>query len=146
MHDSGDFFSLEYFDAWKAVTDHFHPSRNDNPITFWAPTRIWAMGEKVVEHINRVNGQSDSNFIVRPSAYHINQRGPEKLGTGWAEPSVVYGHSEKHRAEGVTFDWDCKAYAAKDGPSCRGAENPRGQTGCRACWEFPDKRINYTLH
>jgi hypothetical protein len=146
LHDSGDFFSISYLKAWKHVANHFHPSRHPVPIVFWAPTRIWALGAHIIKIVNEVNGQRDSNLIIRPSAYPIDQHGPEKLGPGWASPSVTYTHDGKIEALGRTFDWDCKAYDTKESPSCRGAENPDGKTGCRACWMRPDLRVNYTLH
>jgi hypothetical protein len=151
LHDSGDFFSLSYLRAWKHVADHFHPSRHPVPIVFWAPTRIWATGEVIVRKVNEINGEGSSNLIIRPSAYHIDQHGPEHLGPGWAEPSVTYTHDGKVDAVGRTFDWDCKAYDTNNSPSCRGAVGPNaqgqpGKVGCRACWMRPDLRINYTLH
>lgn len=146
LHDSGDFFSVPYLHAWKAIANHFHPDNNDDPINFWAPTRIWALGPKIIGEVNRLNGEEGSNLAIRPSAYHVNQHGPEDLGPGWAQDSVVYQPDIKVEAEGQTFDWDCKAYAAADGPSCRGAENPDGEVGCRVCWMRPDLRVNYTLH
>jgi hypothetical protein len=142
LHDSGDFYSLAYLDAWKVVANHYHPDNNDNPIVFWAPTRIWAIGDKVVQHVNRINGDGRSNLVIRPSAYHINQHGPEGLGPGWTMPSTVYAKDAKPGA----YDWDCKAYLVEKGPTCRGAENPDGDEGCRACWLHDDKRVNYTLH
>lgn len=145
LHDSGDFFSIPYLRAWKAVAEHFHPKRHDNPIIFWAPTRIWALGKGIVDEVNRING-GDSNLKIRPSAYHVNQHGPEKLGPGWSSPSTVYDYEGKAIAEGKTFDWDCKAYESAKGPSCRGASDPKGRIGCRACWVNPELRINYTLH
>jgi len=123
-----------------------------NPIFFWAPTRVWAKGEHEVQQVSRINGirvGGDStwdNFAIRPSGYHIDQHGPFIPLDGWAAPSTVYAHDSKDQAEGVAYDWDCLAYAVEKGPSCRGAENPEGQVGCRACWKHTDLAVNYTLH
>jgi len=170
LHDSGDFFSKQYFDAWKEITDWFHPTYggpngkgHPNPIWFWAPTRMW-ISPTWVKHISTVNRPRrghEQNFSVRPSAYHVNEHGPlgasgkGKLGTGWAAATVVFGSKEKMAAEGKrrgkAFDWDCRAYAVEDGPTCRGAQsNPagggKGKPGCRNCWMLQKERTNYTWH
>ncbi len=164
LHDSGDFFSTAYFDAWKEITDYFHPTYggpdgtgHPDPIWFWAPTRMW-VSRKFVAHVNQKNTfrGAESNFAIRPSAYHVNEHGPlgengQGLGPGWAAASVVYSDVLKMEAEGETYDWDCRAYAVEDGPTCRGAEgNPKGagpgKIGCRNCWMVQDDRVNYTLH
>lgn len=149
LHDSGDFFSIPYLAAWKAVTNHFPE------ITFWAPTRIWALGGKVIEAVNEINGDAKtSNLVIRPSAFEVNRHGPvqQKLGRGWSAATTVYRPDGKGPDEG--FDWDCKAYENAGGPTCRGAEAPPDhgdpqrtkRTGCRACWVHTDLRVNYTLH
>jgi hypothetical protein len=144
LHDSGDFFSIPYLKAWKAVTNHFPE------ITFWAPTRIWALGDKVIEAVNEINGDAEtSNLVLRPSAFEVNRHGPKRLGRGWSAATTVYSPDGKGPDEG--FDWDCKAYEAEKGPTCRGAEAPPDESGktrigCRACWARTDLRVNYTLH
>lgn len=112
IHDSGDFFSKKYLQAWKDVANNFRGSGvgAKNRITFWAPTRCWASpwGVAGVNEINGDYGDGESNLIIRPSSYHINERpGPAlrndlnppkgltaeqraKLGNGWADWSVVY--------------------------------------------------------
>jgi hypothetical protein len=176
LHDSGDFFDKAYFRAWKQVTLYFHHrvggkglkfnpdgtvarwgKGHPDPIWFWAPTRMWAV-DGWVEFIEQENGlvapggiETWDNFAIRPSAYHINQHGPELSSReGWGYASTVFEKSEKEEAEGVAFDWDCRAYAVEKGPTCRGADSDpdgpgRGATGCRACWLSP-KSVNYTLH
>jgi len=146
IHDSGDMFSLRYLRAWKEVANHFAPGNHDNPITFWAPTRLWALGTDMVKEINRINVGPD-NLVLRPSAYHINQHGPERLGPGWASPSVVFDHDSQKRAESRVYDWNCKAYETESTKvTCVDSENSEGKTGCRDCWLHPENRINYTLH
>jgi len=152
IHDSGDFFGPRYFMAWKAVCDYFHPRRNKHPITFWAPTRMWAMGDTWIDLVSEVNGQRDTNLIVRPSGYHVSQHGPDIRAPGWAAATPTFHHDAVEAAEGKEFDWNCKAYAVEKGPSCREAVgsdargNPTKGKGCRTCWVHPHLRVNYTLH
>ncbi|MFQ5339912.1 MAG: hypothetical protein ACE5F6_00040 [Anaerolineae bacterium] len=180
LHDSGDFFHAAYLAQWKKITLYYHPyfggeklrfadSADDevvieqpgdghpNPIYFWAPTRIWAEGKHRIQLVNRVNGISVKgkptwdNFQIRPSAYHINQHGPFIDLDGWAAPTTVFDKETKETAEGQDFDWDCRAYAVKFGPSCRGADSDSegpggGEEGCRECWLQYNKAVNYTLH
>jgi len=139
--------------AWKAVCDHFkHPRQGQLPITFWAPTRIWAMGDTWIDLVSEINGERDTNLILRPSGYHVNQHGPNLQNhRGWASPTTVFHHDAVEAAEGKDFDWNCKAYAVEKGPSCRGAVGSDAQgnptkVGCRTCWIHPHLRVNYTLH
>jgi hypothetical protein len=166
IHDSGDFFSSEYFSEWKKITLYFHHkvggegltfnedgsiategTGHPHPVWFWAPSRVWAT--KMVTLIAESNEVYGDNFAIRPSAYHINQYGP--FIPGWAAPSTVYEHKHKPEGQGKAFDWDCRAYAVEKGPSCRGAKsNPKGKAkgavGCRECWLNPTSAVNYTLH
>lgn len=143
IHDSGDFFSKKYLMMWKEVANR-HPD-----ILFWAPTRCWATpwGIKAVNEINA----GESNLVIRPSAYHINEPAPlpEQLGPGWAKGSTCYHISlvPQGAAEGA-YDFDCQAYAVdSEHVTCRNATGPDGNPGCRACWRFGDEMaINYTLH
>jgi hypothetical protein len=167
VHDSGDFFDKEYFLQWMEV------ARRLPEITFWAPTRIWATdfggGQESVVDAESV----PPNFIIRPSAYAIDEAGPV-MGPGWAATTTVLrltGPSgnrgmmpqlEQYVAAlepGTTpragtddrYDWDCRAYAADSTKrTCRNAVAPPGSVdgdqGCRACWRLPNLRINYTLH
>jgi hypothetical protein len=173
IHDSGDFFSRSYLEAWKAVANNF--KGKDNRITFWAPTRVWATdwGIKAVEDLN---SDKNTNLIIRPSTYHINEGLPDNLGPGFAQWSVCWSKKVKDRllmfpgrsktgnagtprpamppVTSVPFGWDCQAYAVDDeAHSCRNARGPTntggGATedlGCRACWVKPNTSINYTEH
>lgn len=163
IHDSGDFFHLDYLREWKKITLYYHPKvggdgltfRKDGsiaklgkghpePVWFWAPSRIWAVGGPHANAVREINTKYGDNFAIRPSAYHINQHGPSL--EGWSAPSTVYDHKHKPQGRGSAFDWDCKAYAVEKGPSCRGAQNPDGKVGCRVCWLHTDSAVNYTLH
>jgi hypothetical protein len=165
IHDSGDFFEEEYLRQWKMVADRLPD------ITFWAPSRIWATswGIDAVNSINR----EPRNFIIRPSAYEVNEPGPVDLGPGWAGPTTViavsqnlgmspdreqYVASIEHKAGPRTgtdprYTWDCRAYATDDAKhTCRkavappGLGNPNTGKGCRACWIAPQEIVNYSLH
>lgn len=163
LHDSGDMFETAYLVGWKNIANHFHPANYrgpHQPIRFWAPTRIWAMGPKMVESVNEINTPvegEETNLILRPSAYHIDQQGPggqlgrTRLGPGWAATTVVLRHEtvDEGRLQEL-YDWPCQAYASQDGPNCRKAEgldqHGKKQRGCRTCWMHTDTRVNYTLH
>lgn len=165
IHDSGDFFEEEYLRQWKMVADRLPD------ITFWAPSRIWATswGIDAVNSINRIPG----NFIIRPSAYEVNEAGPRDLGPGWAGPTTViavnqnlgmspdreqYVASIEHKGPprmtgpDPRYTWDCRAYSTNDAKhTCRKAVAPPGLggpngTGCRACWVAPTEIVNYSLH
>lgn len=138
IHDSGDFFDKGYLRAWKNIANHFPD------IIFWAPTRIWT-NPKSITFVNSIN-KGESNLVLRPSGYHVNEHGCENLGPGWSGNTVVYDHDSSTEAQNKDFDWNCKAYEVITGASCREAEDPQGRTGCRTCWKNPEKRINYTLH
>jgi len=154
IHDSGDFYNKAYFEAWKKIADAFAPGNPDGnmPIMFWAPTRMWAV-EGWLTFVNKVNGGDNNrgNFIIRASAYELNQHAPElrEPGSGWGPASVVTspGVADQIAACEIesTYDWDCRAYAVQKGPNCRDAESPLGGPGCRACW-LSDGIVNYRAH
>lgn len=164
IHDSGDFFEAEYLRQWKMIADRLPD------ITFWAPSRIWATSWGV-DAVNEINGDP-RNFIIRPSAFEVNEPGPKTLGPGWASPTTVIAVSQnagmspereqyvadreqKGGPRGGTdlrYTWDCRAYATDDQKhTCRKAVAPPGVgskegKGCRACWIAPDEIVNYSLH
>lgn len=131
IHDSGDFFSKPYLEAWKRLAV-------SNPdITFWAPTRIWAAPMDI--------GPCPANLIIRPSAYMVNWPAPGNdmpaipHASGW---SIVFSEDLKAQMpEGV---WDCPAYREENAAAtCRHAFSGKG---CRTCWTKPEKTVNYTKH
>lgn len=165
IHDSGDFFSTEYLRQWKMIADRLPD------ITFWAPSRIWATSDGT-RAVNEINGDP-RNFIIRPSAYEVNEAGPVDLGPGWAAATTVispkqnlgmapeleeyvFGVSDRVQptmtGPDPRYDWNCQAYAVDDkNHTCRKAVAPPGYggpdgKGCRACWLVPSERVNYTLH
>jgi hypothetical protein len=165
IHDSGDFFEEEYLAQWKAIADRLPD------ITFWAPSRIWATSWGI-DAVNRIN-RDPRNFIIRPSAYEVNEAGPQRLGPGWAGATTVLGVKQnlgmtpereryvydraqrfpaKTTGPDPRYTWNCQAYATDDqGHTCRKAVAPPGYggpdgKGCRACWIATDEIVNYSLH
>lgn len=165
IHDSGDFFEEEYLAQWKTIADRLPD------ITFWAPSRIWATSWGV-DAVNRIN-RDPRNFIIRPSAYEVNEAGPQRLGPGWAGATTVLGVKQnlgmtpereryvydraqrfpaKTTGPDLRYTWNCQAYATDDqGHTCRKAVAPPGfggpdGKGCRACWIANDEIVNYSLH
>ncbi len=111
IHDSGDFFEKEYLRQWKMIADRLPD------ITFWAPSRIWATSWGI-DAVNNIN-HDQRNFIIRPSAYEVNEAGPIELGreydddhqpvaagkgvwkNGWAAATTVLAVSQNL---GMTLD------------------------------------------
>jgi hypothetical protein len=161
LHDSGDFYNREYLAAWKEIANAFVPGNPEGrePIMFWAPTRIWATTWGS-DDIRKVNGGTPDNLIIRASGYWLNTPAPEftevyddgsvSTDSGYASASTVYADGPAEAVlEGTLpaeFEWDCQAYAVEGGPNCRGAVNPEGNLGCRACWMRPDLITNYRAH
>jgi hypothetical protein len=170
IHDSGDFgvtgrgvSAKDYFLAWKAIANAFAAknAHGFKPVMFWAPTRMWAV-PGWVEFIDEVNGGTNArgNFVIRASGYELNQHVPNLRSgptSGWAAGATVFAPAATAAAlEGRApprFDWNCQAYAAEKGPTCRGAMSPplagygnANLIGCRACWMLHDTVINYTAH
>lgn len=167
IHDSGDFgLGESYFASWKAIADCFAPNNpyGFTPVMFWAPTRMWAV-PGWIERVEALNGgaRNRGNFIIRPSGYAMNQHVPDlraaapQQPSGWAAGSTVYAPAVVEAVEdgqlAPSYQWNCQAYAVKDGPTCRGAMSPPlagydGQqlAGCRACWMEPSLVVNYTAH
>ena len=134
LHDSGDFFSEAYLEAWIRVAEA-HPD-----VTFWAPTRIWATTWGVAA-VNRLN--VTPNLVIRPSAFEVNANPPADLGPGWSRGTYVL-----RPGPDVEDSFECGAYRAVDqAKSCRNAVGPDGKVGCRACWSRGDDlEITYRLH
>jgi hypothetical protein len=155
IHDSGDFFSPKYLRAWKRVADALPD------ILFWAPSRVWAAtwGSPLKgDAVNEINNPP-RNLIIRPSSFHINDPAPPSFGPGWAEGTAVFRGREGYKAAdpmyradieaavGHGFDWECLAYSKDAGDrTCRNADAPDGEPGCRACWIDPDLQPMYGFH
>jgi hypothetical protein len=141
IHDSGDFWGPGYIWLWKQLANRFAD------ITFWAPSRYWAVSRQAIDHVNQINSPAQ-NLIIRPSAYHVNEAPPRDLGPGWVRGSTAFAIDEKqHGAARGDFSWDCQTYAVEDEKhTCRHALAPDGEIGCRACWRHVEREVNYTLH
>jgi len=154
VHSAGDFFSPGYAEAsmevanriWELELRHGH---REPEIRFWAPTRTWAA--RGFDWSRIASQLRNSNMVVRPSSYHVDDPAPGALAPGWpmGATSVINDH-KRHGDE--RYDWDCLTYAIKMrgggdlAPSCEDAAAPDGRRGCRACWTDPHLRINYTTH
>lgn len=122
IHDSGDFFSPDYYKAWVEVC------RNLKDIHFWAPTRMW-----VYEKWRRVfsNYPPPPNLALRPSALFTSAVPP-------AIPDLAAGSgSVEGRMDAPV--WNCPAYEGENEHSCAAAR-------CRVCWDAPKKPVNYMTH
>lgn len=150
IHDSGDFFSADYFRAWKEIADHFYSAKPR--VWFWAPTRMWAV-PKWVDLVNEVNAKP-RNLTIRPSEYYLEEDPITKLGPGWAAGTCVF--RKRSIPEAIAqgrFDWNCEAYSTlSDRHTCVEAiaPNRKGEPtdtiGCRACWRNGNLSVNYTFH
>jgi hypothetical protein len=122
IHDSGDFFSPEYYKAWVEVC-HSLPM-----VRFWAPTRQWVYA-KWRELFS--NYPPPANLSLRPSALFTSAAPPQIRGMAAGSTSV------NGRMESPV--WNCPAYEGDEEHSCAAA-------GCRVCWSAPKKPVNYLTH
>lgn len=161
IHDSGDFFSSGYWEAWRMAMVALPNHR------FWAPNRTWAHRSPTVQH-----DEIPENLAMRPSALHFDDPPPTQAllkrihlpiyqkgkghglaaGSGSGDPKVMAP------VTGTPFHaffsapdepfWECPAYAywtsgggavfgtetAPAGGTCSLARGPNNEKGCRACW------------
>lgn len=157
IHDSGDFFTLDYLRAWLEVC------RRNSGITFWAPVRVWTQPGFL-----DLLAEAPGNLMVRPSALQFEDPAP------LIEPLALGSTSSKDNVmRSGLADWECPAYAygaehkAKYGedakPSCGQAfqfvpANDRAALAkmtrtairkgdsCRVCWDHPDVSVSYRKH
>ena len=161
IHDSGDFFSHDYWEAWRIAMVELPDVR------FWAPNRTWAHSSPTVSP-----SEIPENLAMRPSALHFNDPPPSRetlrrislpiwskgKGGGFAAGSGSGDPSMMHKVKGTPFHafnaepgehfWECPAYAywtqgggsvfgsekAPAGGTCILARGPNNEKGCRACW------------
>lgn len=122
IHDSGDFFSPEYYRAWVEVC-HRLPS-----VKFWAPTRMWVY-QKYRDLFE--NYPPPPNLSLRPSALFTSSPPPSIRGLAGGSTSV-----DGRMSAPV---WNCPAYEGEEEKSCAAA-------GCRVCWTGRQKPVNYLTH
>ena len=130
IHDSGDFFSREYYSAWVEVCNKFRGRLNPDGghlMYFWAPTRMWVY-RGYLEHFRQV--PPPPNLALRPSA----------LFTGAPAPMIqgLAAGSTSAEDPGEVEAFNCPAYES-DLASC-------GGTRCRKCWTFKKVPVNYHTH
>lgn len=132
IHDSGDFFSPAYYEAWAEVCRNFQGklpgARDQGPlIYFWAPTRMWVY-EKWRELFR--SSPPPVNLALRPSALFTSAPPPSIPGLAEGSTSVA--------GEMPAPVWNCPAYETDEG-SCAGAK-------CRVCWTRKKSGVNYLTH
>jgi hypothetical protein len=134
IHDSGDFFSTSYYQAWVEVCENFMGKlggkRKSGPlIYFWAPTRMWVY-EKYRKAF--LADPPPPNLALRPSALFTGVKPPLIPGFAAGSTSVAGKMPEP--------TWNCPAYE-DDAPeaSCAGVK-------CRVCWTLKKRGVNYTTH
>jgi hypothetical protein len=154
VHSSGDFYSYDYATFWLNLAANVQ--QYDPSVRFWAPTRT----QVKPGWVDFWDKQSiPSNFIIRPSAYHIGDPAPpplhptEAAGPGNAKGTSVLFPAQSKAVKGNYFDHQCGVYdLAKGNKTCAEAKSPGaensgdGKTGCRACWTRPDLAVNYVVH
>ena len=122
IHDSGDFFSPDYYKGWVEVC--YSLPR----VKFWAPTRIWVYEKwrKIFE-----NYPPPANLALRPSALFTSAPPPKIHGLAAGSTSI----------EGRMDDpvWNCPAYEGDEEHSCAAVH-------CRTCWVGQRKPVNYLTH
>jgi len=161
IHDSGDFMTPEYAEAWIEI------ARRMPEIKFWAPTRAWAL--KKQSNVAFQHGYPE-NLTVRPSGLHFEEPPPEMVETSKnARVRLsLYNSGSQASAEVPASVWACPAYhpperfgggSGKNQGGCQLAHGPnspaRGGTeereqpsrdGCRFCWVYKNSPVSYDPH
>jgi hypothetical protein len=122
LHDTGDFFSPEYFDGWVKV------ARTLPAIKFWSLTKAHLLPELIYDR------RLPRNLIIRPSSPFLGVLEPD-IGRPFAAPTVV---GPKHLR--VPRAYACPATHTVE-KSCISHSRR-----CRMCWERPDVPIKYAEH
>lgn len=164
IHDAGDFWSPKYLDQWLEVC------RRQPDIQFWAPTRVWAVKSMLPPEVLR---RIPDNMTVRPSSLHFRQPPPTgwkihavklpRVARGSRGGGLAAGSGSTFGTRLPAHSWPCPAYLhysvgggalfRKDvespegyGGTCSLARGPRGEDGCRACWDDPSMEVYYHEH
>lgn len=168
IHSAGDFYSPKYAEAWIKVANELF--KWDPRIVMWAPTRSWATPnwaetdkagqthwKRLLDPDNLLSARPGSprlNFVVRASSYHVGDEAAGKLHpTNCVGTSSVFrddnaSYKTGGREKDPRFDIDCPVYnVERDAKTCQWAIDPvTKKMGCRACWRYLDKRVNFTTH
>jgi hypothetical protein len=130
IHDSGDFFTKDYYRAWVEICDRFKGRLNPDGghlIYFWAPTRMWVYRD-YLDLFRAV--PPPPNLALRPSALFTGAPAPVIQGMALGSTSA--------EDPGDVQAFNCPAYES-DLATCAG-------TRCRKCWTLKKTAINYTTH
>lgn len=110
IHDSGDFYSPQYFAQWVQIVRSFPD------MAFWAPTRIWA-NPKLLAGCKRLVPKLPPNLTLRPSSLFFDQPAPELdwFSPGSTSVDMLYKRTrEGVEVHGASIDqadlWMCPAY------------------------------------
>ncbi|MBU1767897.1 MAG: hypothetical protein KJ648_07335 [Candidatus Omnitrophica bacterium] len=168
IHSAGDFYSPKYAEAWIKVANEMF--KWDPRIVMWAPTRSWATPnwaetdkagqthwKRLLDPDNLLSARPGSprlNFVVRASSYHVGDEAAGRLHpTNCVGTSSVFrddnaSYKTGGREKDPRFDIDCPVYnVERDAKTCQWAIDPvTKKMGCRACWRYLDKRVNFTTH
>lgn len=131
IHDSGDFYTGEYYEAWVQICKEFLGKLGGGTgplIYFWAPTRMWVY-QKNLGIMQR--SAPPANLAVRPSTLFTSAPPPMIPGLAAGSTSV-----QGRAPEPI---WNCPAYEGAEEASCAG-------TRCRVCWTMKKRPVNYMTH
>jgi hypothetical protein len=111
IHDSGDFFREDHFEAWLEIC------RRLPKIHFWAPTRIWCDAEmgKVLFRAIR-NHDIPPNLAIRPSGLFFDGPQPQIKGLAGGSSATTFTYHDRDDGVEVTINhagkaaWGCPAY------------------------------------
>jgi hypothetical protein len=159
IHDSGDFYSKDYYAAWVEICTHFtiKSGPETNYVAFWAPTRMWVL-PAWRETFRRL--PPPPNLSLRPSALFFGGDPPDLTdesldragkprrilaggSTSSTDPLGSLAQAEYSRRMRARPDqiWDCPAYDADE----TSKKNCQSQ-GCRVCWVRRDVPVSYREH
>lgn len=125
LHDSGDFFSPSYFQAWCEIADAYPDT------LFWAPTRMALQSDGSINRKwVRLFRQAPSNLIIRPSTLLFEE--PAPLIEGLPAGSMC-------SVDQVQGTHTCPVYWYDDYETCHEAR-------CRRCWTQPAVPVSYPTH
>jgi len=148
IHDSGDFFSEEYLEAWLSIV------RDMSDINFWAPTRVWTSSSGVRWLENLIRKGVPRNLALRPSGIFFDAPEPYIHGlSGGTSANLVSFTTERGKvririSDTGTGSWACPAYLptivgggamprskAKDAAAKARAEKRRAKEAAKAAAE-----------
>jgi hypothetical protein len=140
IHDTGDFYSVEYIEKWISIVKSIEEIRKffeiKSKVLFWVPTKIWYLPQ-MLDSLKKLN--SFENVSVRPSAMNINDSAPKVDGLSCGTSTVL-----------KVEESNCPAIIG----SLRNKSLKNGETtypsscetcNCRRCWN-KEEEVLYALH